>query len=422
MDITLRGSTNSAIENVENGAFLNLNIGGTAYRIRTVTLAKRADDDKLAYFARSNFNTRLDICDAYFTKNDEYYFERSPKLFEAIFKFYVTGELHRPTDICWQEFSSELMYWNISTDKARLCCPCCMHPSLNPTTERKNSISESGLRPQGIRARIHHFCEGDGTAASTIFSFASISFVMVSVLGLIFGSLHEFQQPVIKNLSRKLPGKLLSTNATNARIIWEPMPIFTYIETVCIVWFSFEYLLRLSVTPNRVHFLCSPMNAVDLIAILPFYLEITLAFCGVDVASLSDIKGALLVVRVLRVMRVVRILKLGRYSSGMRTFALTLRSSARQLGMMGMVLSTGVVFFSTLLYYVEKDELGTPFTSIPNTFWWAIVTMTTVGYGDLVPVTVAGKIIASGAIISGVLVLALPITIIVDNFMKVSVK
>ncbi len=153
------------------------------------------------------------------------------------------------------------------------------------------------------------------------------------------------------------------------------------------------------------------------------------------------VAGALLVVRVLRVLRVVRILKLGRYSAGMRTFALTLKSSARQLGMMAMVLTTGVVFFSTLLYFVEKDEHDTPFTSIPASFWWlvsfssrrlpnsstrivpcfrAIVTMTTVGYGDYVPVTIPGKLIASGAIISGVLVLALPITIIVDNFMKVS--
>uniref|UniRef100_A0A1I7WR10 Ion_trans domain-containing protein n=1 Tax=Heterorhabditis bacteriophora TaxID=37862 RepID=A0A1I7WR10_HETBA len=120
-------------------------------------------------------------------------------------------------------------------------------------------------------------------------------------------------------------------------VIWEPHPTFGYIETVCIIWFTLEFLLRLAVTPSRIQFIVGIMNIVDMVAIVPFYLEMTLAMFGIDIASLSDIKGALLVVRVLRVLRVVRILKLGRYSSGMRTFALTLRSSARQLGMMGMV-------------------------------------------------------------------------------------
>lgn len=69
------------------------------------------------------------------------------------------------------------------------------------------------------------------------------------------------------------------------------MPIFGYIEVLCILWFSFEYLLRVSVAPNRIHFICGLMNIVDLIAILPFYLEIMLAFCGIDIESLSDIKG-----------------------------------------------------------------------------------------------------------------------------------
>ncbi|KAH7673087.1 KVS-1 protein, partial [Aphelenchoides avenae] len=203
-------------------------------------------------------------------------------------------------------------------------------------------------------------------------------------------------------------------------VIWEPHPSFVYLETVCVVWFTIEYVLRFTVAPIRCRFIFELLNIVDLIAILPFYLEIFLGMFGFDVASLSDIKGAFLIVRILRVLRVVRILKLGRYSAGMRTFALTLRSSARQLGMMGMVLFTGVIFFGTLMYYVEKDEPDTPFTSIPATFWWAIVTMSTVGYGDCTPATIPGKLIASGAILCGVLVLALPITIIVDNFMKVS--
>uniref|UniRef100_A0A1I7XX53 Ion_trans domain-containing protein n=1 Tax=Steinernema glaseri TaxID=37863 RepID=A0A1I7XX53_9BILA len=101
-------------------------------------------------------------------------------------------------------------------------------------------------------------------------------------------------------------------------------------------------------------------------------------------------------------------------------FGKTLQASFRQLGMMAMVVLTGVIFFSTLVYFLEKDEPGSHFHSIPAACWWCIVTMTTVGYGDLTPVTVPGKLVATGAIACGVLVLALPITIIVDNFMKVA--
>uniref|UniRef100_A0A915AWC9 Potassium channel tetramerisation-type BTB domain-containing protein n=4 Tax=Parascaris univalens TaxID=6257 RepID=A0A915AWC9_PARUN len=418
---TTSEATDGMHEKVAGDSIIKLNIGGTSYSIRASTLISRDENSRLANFARGDADSRLSFCDAYFAGANEYYFERSPKLFEAIFKFYVTGQLHRPLDVCINEFNNELHYWSIPDDHLPSCCwrDCnTMNGSLEMGDNGKST--EPFDAPQTVRMRVRKFCEGDGSMASTLFSFASISFVLISVFGLVFGSIHEFQQPIVKVGSKSRQANLSEINGGNSQVIWEPMPIFGHIETVCIVWFTLEYLLRLTVASNRLQFIFAVMNIVDLLAIIPFYLEISLTICGIDFASLSDIKGALLVVRVLRVLRVVRILKLGRYSSGMRTFALTLKSSARQLGMMGMVLSTGVVFFSTLLYFVEKDEAGTPFTSIPAAFWWAIVTMTTVGYGDYVPVTVPGKLIASGAILSGVLVLALPITIIVDNFMKVS--
>lgn len=77
-------------------------------------------------------------------------------------------------------------------------------------------------------------------------------------------------------------------------IIWEPHPIFEYIEIVCIIWFTIEYFLRFCVAPNRLTFSFEVLNIVDLIAILPFYLEIILALLGFDVASLNDIKGNLI--------------------------------------------------------------------------------------------------------------------------------
>ncbi|EGT45979.1 CBN-KVS-1 protein [Caenorhabditis brenneri] len=398
---------------------IKLNIGGTSFRIRVTSIFARSADEKLSAFAQLNHEQRLQSCDAFLMPQEEYYFERSAVLFDSIFKYYISGQLHRPLDICPTEFSTELAYWKINDGLMSNCCwrGYNMSASLEELVAPKEKKIE--LHDRSLRSRIHQFCEGDGSLFSTLFTFGSITFVLISVIGLVLGSIHELQVPIYKK-----GGKSERINnwtmVENENVIWEPHPIFGYVETICIIWFTVEFIVRLAVTPNRFQFLVGIMNIVDMIAIIPFYLELGLALFGIDVASLSDIKGALLVVRVLRVLRVVRILKLGRYSSGMRTFALTLKSSARQLGMMGMVLSTGVVFFSTLLYFVEKDEKDTPFTSIPAAFWWAIVTMTTVGYGDYVPVTVPGKLIASGAIISGVLVLALPITIIVDNFMKVS--
>lgn len=186
------------------------------------------------------------------------------------------------------------------------------------------------------------------------------------------------------------------------------------IENLCIIWFTLEYVLRLGSSPRKWRFFKSFLNLIDLFSILPFYICVILE-TAVGGVFLRDFKRA---VQVFRIMRILRIFKLARYSIGMRTFGRTIRNSYRELGMLVMFVSMGVVIFSSLVYFAEKDVYGTYFVSIPESFWWASITMTTVGYGDIIPTTPVGKAIGVACCICGVVLLAIPIPIIVNNFNK----
>lgn len=176
-------------------------------------------------------------------------------------------------------------------------------------------------------------------------------------------------------------------------------------EYTVVAIFTLEYLLRLLVHEkgSRLTFLVEPMNLIDLAAILPFYLELYLSSHG----GASGAGG------VLRVMRVVRLMRLLRHSTELQLFAKAISKSAEGLKMLVVLVSVAVLIFSALLWYAERGVLSadgafvrsdgsvSPFPSIPSTFWWAVVTMTTVGYGDTFPVEAGGKVVATVAMFAG---------------------
>lgn len=170
-------------------------------------------------------------------------------------------------------------------------------------------------------------------------------------------------------------------------------------EWLVTILFTVEYLLRLSCVGKPWRYACSFYGVVDLLAILPTYLSLV-------------IPGAqsLLVIRALRLLRVFRVLKLVQFVGEARELSAALRASARKIVVFLGAVLTIVVIVGSMMYLIEGERHG--FTSIPVSIYWAIVTMTTVGYGDIAPQTPVGKVLASAIMIMGYGIIAVPTGIV----------
>lgn len=202
------------------------------------------------------------------------------------------------------------------------------------------------------------------------------------------------------------------------------LPLWVALEVISMLAFTAEYAARALAAPQLRAFVASPQALIDLLSFLPFYVELALRQ---DHDSFS-----LHVARMLRLLRLLRLFKISRYSTGVKLFGRALADSTMALQMMALILSVNVVFFAAGMYTLERGEWDderhdyyrssgerSPFNSIPASFWWAVVTLATVGYGDDVPVTAGGKLVATAAIVCGIVIVALPVTIIGLNFAQI---
>jgi voltage-gated potassium channel len=187
---------------------------------------------------------------------------------------------------------------------------------------------------------------------------------------------------------------------------------FRFIENISVSIFTLELALRLWTAPEhtpyasqsafraRIAFMKSGGAIIDLVSVMPFYLSI---FVSTDL-------------RVLLLLRLVRFFKLARYSSGMRTIIAVLEAEKRALLASGLILFGVVLFAAAAMHLAEHEAQPDKFDSIPAAMWWAIVTITTLGYGDVTPITLAGRLIASATMVMGYVMLGLPVGIVATAF------
>ncbi|XP_037602770.1 potassium voltage-gated channel subfamily S member 3a [Sebastes umbrosus] len=401
--------------------FINVNVGGFKQRMEHDVL-KRFPQTRLSrLLCCSSEEAALELCDDFSPSEMEYYFDRNPRFFCYVLNFYLTGKIHLVDGLCVLSFCQEIEYWGIKERHLDFCCSNKFHEmmdlaedkswdqesdelqlhSSDSSTEELSALAEEmfeGSWCADVRRNIWIRLEDPGYSTSAkVMAVASLSVVLVSIVAMCVHSMPDFHQVDLND--KKVEN-----------------PVLNIFEGLCVLFFSAEFILRLAVAPSARKFLCSPLNIIDLMSIMPFY--VTMACDVMDGGESPELENVGKVVQILRLMRVFRILKLARHSAGLRSLGATLRHSSSEVGQLVLFLSVGISMFSALIYFVEKESQESELQTMPIGWWWATISMTTVGYGDTCPVTPGGKLIGTLCILCGLLIVALPITNIFNKFSK----
>ncbi|CAF99922.1 unnamed protein product, partial [Tetraodon nigroviridis] len=330
---------------------------------------------------------------------NEYFFDRNRPSFDAILYYYQSGgRLKRPVNVPFDVFSEEVKFYELGEEAILK-----FREDEGFVKEEEKPLPEDEFKRQIWL--LFEYPESSSPARGI--AVVSVLVIVISIVIFCLETLPEFRDEK----------EYLQPRGNSSRADHGFTPFndpFFIVETVCIIWFSFEIIVRFFASPSKPAFFKNIMNSIDIVSILPYFITL-----GTDLAQHQG-NGqqamSFAILRIIRLVRVFRIFKLSRHSKGLQILGHTLRASMRELALLIFFLVIGVILFSSAVYFAEADEPTSQFTSIPDAFWWAVVTMTTVGYGDMKPITVGGKIVGSLCAIAGVLTIALPVPVIVSNF------
>ncbi|XP_026859636.2 potassium voltage-gated channel subfamily A member 2 [Electrophorus electricus] len=380
----------------ENNERVLINIAGLRYETQLGTLNQFPDtllgdpDKRIKYFD---------------PLRNEYFFDRNRPSFDGILYFYQSGgKIRRPVNVSIDVFADEIRFYQLGEEAMER-----FREDEGFIKEEEKPLPQNEFQKQVWL--IFEYPESSSPARGI--AIVSVIVITISIITFCLETLPEFRD------ERELPVTSRADNSTQARPSLTFSDPFFIIETTCVIWFTFELIVRFFACPSKSVFTKTIMNIIDIMSIMPYFITVGTELVeqqGQEPNNGQQQAMSLAILRVIRLVRVFRIFKLSRHSKGLQILGQTLKASMRELGLLIFFLFIGVILFSSAVYFAEADEPESHFSSIPDAFWWAVVTMTTVGYGDMRPVTVGGKIVGSLCAIAGVLTIALPVPVIVSNF------
>ncbi|KAJ7994480.1 hypothetical protein DPEC_G00249690 [Dallia pectoralis] len=403
-----------------------INVGGHHYTFPWSTL----EEFPLTRLGRLRLCSDLDdisrLCDDYDESRREFFFDRNPAAFRVILNFLAAGKLRLLRELCAVSLHDELDYWGVDHAHMERCCRRRLLTRVEEVAERERKekewrqkrldmqrlplVAESGYR--GLMSRLREVVENphSGWVGKT-FACVSMTMVVVTVISLCISTMPDLRE-------EENQGKCS-----------QKCHLMFVVESVCVAWFSMEFILRFLHARSKLEFIRGPLNIIDAVAILPYYLSLVMVDKEVANENNSPGRGYLdklgLVLRLMRALRILYVMRLARHSMGLQTLGLTVKRSVREFGLLVLFVTVGIALYSPMVHLAESELAPNAatmphqsFSSIPVTYWWAIISMTTVGYGDMVPHSIPGQVVALSSILSGILIMSFPATSIFHMFSK----
>ncbi|XP_040923815.2 potassium voltage-gated channel subfamily G member 2-like [Betta splendens] len=394
-----------------------INVGGIRFVFPQSTLEDFPNSRLKRLCSCTTLREITEVCDDYDTIRHEFFFDRDPLAFRAIFSFLAKGKLRLLQEVCNVALHTELMYWEIDVEQMEPCCHHRMMSSVEDLVEQKRKEDEwrekrMALRALGTEGSLFHML-GEAVEnphsglAGKVFALLSVIMVAVTVVSLCISTMSD-QEDTKGECSQKCRNMFI-------------------VESVCVAWFTLEVLIRFFHAQSKLEFLRGPLNIIDAAAILPYYVSLLLELKDESVqdivagAGRSTLDKLGLTLRVMRALRILYVMRLARHSVGLQTLGLTIQRSMKDFGLLMLFVCVAVTLFSPLVHLAESElspNAQLSFSSIPASYWWSIISVTTVGYGDMVPRSIPGQLVALISILAGILILSFPSTSIFHTFYR----